>query len=401
MNDDNNLTENEKNVIEKIHNIYKSLRTKDKNINTIIKNINDLVIEDDENEYLKCLLYPEEYKGVKIPSDVPLPSCTFNFHETVTIKTNEVLGFVFNPIFLYNFERLDNKVYSSYGKIYDITDIEGNNEIYNKSFTLDYLTSFCRLRCVNGEPYFDKASITPHRINQKLPEIYNSYRLVSACAIVKYIGKVETANGIIGGTILNDESNYLSGKTLSRYIQYPMFILDNEIQKYSDYKLLKNNIYHKENNCLDGMKLIYYPLDNSYTEFIDVLKPEDIISSEIRHDGNINYYDGLYTDYMAIKANKNFKNGFKFYVYFLDDPKTPNIYKIDLYCNYECLPNPKYIDYLSLNIYNNNLNIKSKQNIINYIQNNCIVKLNDLNNLLDWEEILKQLNKKNIKINNI
>ena len=86
-------------------------------------------------------------------------------------------------------------------------------------------------------------------------------------------------------------------------------------------------------------------------------------------------------------------------VYFLGNGLNSMKFKLDFYCNFECIPNPKYQDYLTLNIYNNNLNIKNKQNIINTIRNKCVMKLNDYDNILDWEGILKKLDKEKKMIN--
>ena len=55
-----------------------------------------------EYDYLHNLLLPERCKGVKIPSAIPVPSCAFQMHNSVTLTTNET-GFMcamFNPYFL-------------------------------------------------------------------------------------------------------------------------------------------------------------------------------------------------------------------------------------------------------------------------------------------------------------
>ena len=55
-----------------------------------------------EYAYLNDLLYPEKCKGVKIPSPIPVPSCSFQLHNCVTLTTNDKgnLAFTFNPFFL-------------------------------------------------------------------------------------------------------------------------------------------------------------------------------------------------------------------------------------------------------------------------------------------------------------
>ena len=57
-----------------------------------------------EYNYLNNLLYPERCRNVKIPSPIPVPSCSFQLHNCVTLSTNQLgnLAFVFNPFFLGN-----------------------------------------------------------------------------------------------------------------------------------------------------------------------------------------------------------------------------------------------------------------------------------------------------------
>ena len=54
-----------------------------------------------EYNYLNNLLHPEKCKGVKIPSPIPVPSCSFQLHNCVTLTTNSHgnLAFLFNPFF--------------------------------------------------------------------------------------------------------------------------------------------------------------------------------------------------------------------------------------------------------------------------------------------------------------
>ena len=55
-----------------------------------------------EYNYLDNLLHPEKCKNVKIPSPIPVPSCAFQLHNSITVSTNSSgnLGIVFNPFFL-------------------------------------------------------------------------------------------------------------------------------------------------------------------------------------------------------------------------------------------------------------------------------------------------------------
>lgn len=390
------LNDKEKDIINKINRLYELIGSKNKNIENIINSINNLVEESDEFKYLQCLLYPEKYKGVKIPSEIPIQSCTFQYHHSFIENCGNRTGFLFNPFFLYNVKQLNdisdvNKYY--YGKFGEIC-----NGINETNTDIQYLTSLYNfgLSSYGGIEY---SGIKTIDIGQNINDLYTMYRLVSACVIIKNIGEVRNANGIIGGTIINDDFRFLGGIAPERH-PAPIFeilnIIGPNMNKFADYKNFNNSIYHKQNNSSEGMKLIYFPIDNSYEEFVEVIKPSNFESI---------YKEDLYIEgykvgkNIMIKPDKNFKNGFNFYFYFLNNENYNNLYKIDFYCNFECIPNPKYQDYLTLNIYNNNLNIKNKQNIINSIRNKCIVKLNDYDNILDWEGILKKLDKEKKLIN--
>ena len=55
-----------------------------------------------EYNYLNNLLVPEKCKGGKIPSPIPVPSCSFQLHNCVTLSPNSNgnIAILFNPYFL-------------------------------------------------------------------------------------------------------------------------------------------------------------------------------------------------------------------------------------------------------------------------------------------------------------
>ena len=392
------LDENEKKMLDKINEIYNLLKNENKDINKIINEIKELTGNDDKTLYLKSLLYPEKYKGVKIPNKVPLPTCTFQLHTSKLIRcyTNYPLRIVFNPFFLYDKSYCQDKFtipdyhYQKYGKYVYVDD---QIPKYKDTFSYDYLTSFYMIH--GPEQYFQ-----PSNSDQGITNLYSQYRLVSACIMLKYVGESDKISGILGGTILTDDCKYINGNIyVMNNLGYPIqsSILE-EYDKYLDYKNYVNNFYHKEVNCIDGIKLIYFPLDNTFEEFREIIKPTNVIDVKVDNNGNNLQARKI----SALKLDKNFKNNFKFYIYGLGLPDWglgKTYFKLDIYCNYECLPNPEFNEYLPLNIYNSNLNIHDKQNIMNIIRNKCIMKINDYENILDWKQILFNLEKKKIKIN--
>ena len=66
--------------------------------------VDELMQYNEMNEYiyLNNLLYPEKYKSVVIPSSIPVPSCSFQLHNSISLTTNSSgnLGVFFSPYFL-------------------------------------------------------------------------------------------------------------------------------------------------------------------------------------------------------------------------------------------------------------------------------------------------------------
>ena len=394
--ENNELNENEKEIIEKINDLYENLKYKNKNINHIIKKIKEITNIENDNLYFKALLYPEKYKGIKIPDKVPLATCTFQLHTTKLLSNlNDKFEIIFNPYFLYNSKYSYNgeieygmTAYKKYGK-----EIILSSNDYNDAFTYRYLTSFYKLVYDNDYDQFGYV-FAPDFVDQGIPNLYSKYRLVSACVELKYVGKLENVSGVLGGTIITENNPYIGGDLYvfndlampigSKFFKY--------YDKYIDYKQFSNSIYHKQQECIDGIKLLYFPLDNSFEEFHDVICPENIINTKSSIDND-------YSHKAMLECDNNYKNNFNFYIYGLGLPKGNNNFKLDVYCNFECLPNPEYSALLPLNIYNNNLNIKNKQNIINAIRGKCVDKLKPYDNILNWKNILYQIKNKRKIIN--
>ena len=98
-------------LINEVGDLYTSL-DKDKvdmlNIESKIKSLSRFCKHQKYN-YLNNLMYPEINKGVKIPTPIPIPSCSFQLHNCVTLRTNNLgnLAIIFNPFFLYSTNILD------------------------------------------------------------------------------------------------------------------------------------------------------------------------------------------------------------------------------------------------------------------------------------------------------
>ena len=305
-----------------------------------------------------------------------------------------------NPFFLYK-DKMYNGYYGKYidlnGDVYEGDSAPNKGKYYNV-FYLSSSFSFDDIKIREGgrEIFPGGLQISPTGFRQLVPDIYIRYRLVSACVIFKYMDKIEKAGGIIGGSIITEKTSYIggSGKVLiDGRLKEGMFV-PKELAKYYDLNLVRKSIYNKEVDCLDGIKLVYFPIDNSYEEFVDIIDYDDVKDVGMYVAGQEWFGNSFLLD---MKLNNNYSSGFYFYVY--TEGATPNTkYKVDLYFNFECLPNLNKFNYLSVNTYNMNISSKEKQSIIKIIQGRSIDSINNFYNVLDWKKTLESINNKNIKL---
>ena len=148
-------------------------------------------------DYLNDLLYPEKRKCVKIPSNIPIPSCSFTLFEQLQVQTNN-MGFLMlrlNPFLLL------------------ADDIHGGRFTLKVNTTTyycyaNYLSTLVYFRRNNwqGEPMgVDISSNIQSARFQDIPPVYSKYRLVSGSFSVRYIGELVDTQGTIGGGILYEQ----------------------------------------------------------------------------------------------------------------------------------------------------------------------------------------------------
>ena len=71
-----------------LNELYKSIKYND--IHGLIRILQKIIeYKDNKNKYLNEILYPEIYKYTKIPSLIPLPSCSFQLYFTETFTVND------------------------------------------------------------------------------------------------------------------------------------------------------------------------------------------------------------------------------------------------------------------------------------------------------------------------
>jgi hypothetical protein len=391
-----------------LNELYKSIKYND--IHGLIKVLQKIIeYKDNKNKYLNEILYPEIYKYTKMPSLISLPSCSFQLYFTETFTVNDNLYFMFSPFFLYNSKFMintdgsDNQLF--YGPNGDSTTkkhiIDNPHEKdWRKYYSPEYLTSFFYQD--NGDTgVTDNPWWYTVNINQGVGDLYKKYRLVSACMIVKYIGKQADAQGTIHGGIIYDDNPYVGIRcdyvTYDRNDPDTIRILGDNTANKGMFKYggkpnaLYNAFYHKENLMNEPMKLIYFPMDNSYEQFVNVCGLDDFKFSLSPIE-----YDGYTFDSCNLELkNNNNRTFFKFLVYITNAQYYEDAIKVEIFCNYEGIPNYEYLNYIPTNTNTYNINNKDKKEIIKKLQKKPIVSIDDKDaapiNSYNWEKDLKKI----------
>ena len=329
-----------------------------------------------EYNYLNNLLYPEKCKGVKIPSPIPVPSCSFQLHNCVTLTTNSKgnLAFVFNPYFLGN----SNDMTALNGELIKDKAIESVNWLSTLWVNNDE-----SLVGNNPNPFW-----RPVNIGQLIPNVYDQYRLVSASIVVKYIGRLDITSGVIGGAIVYQDNKSIGAEYKLEGAIGVDRTYNIDLNKYGNFDLAMDSFYHQENLCLEGIRELYFPLDNSYEEYTQltgVSKAESVIR-------NIDQTE--FAEFM-IKDVDSFKSGFNQFIYVLGAPPSSSCFKVDIYCNFECLPNATFLNYLPLSMNSDSISSAVKKAAIAVVQKKPIMSTKDQNAIVVskpsiWEKLKKK-----------
>ena len=314
-----------------------------------------------EYNYLNNLLYPEKCKGVKIPSPIPVPSCSFQLHNCVTLTTSTSgnLAFVFNPFFLANSNDFNTTV--------NINSDQGNYRLTETN----YLSTLWVNNHGSLTGYEPNDNWQPINIGQAIPNVYDQYRLVSASIIVKYIGRLDITSGVIGGAIIYDDNKVVGGVIKTENTEsgsVAVTVTGNPgLSKYGNFDLAMDSFYHQENLVLEGMRELYFPLDNSYEEYTKLAGNSTM--------GSITHNPGQYV--IKFDDSDMYKSGFNYFVYVLGAPASSSCFKVDIYCNYECLPNASFLNYLPLSMNPDSISNTEKKNAIAIVQQKPIMNLKD------------------------
>ena len=319
---------------------------------------------ENQYDYLNSLLHPEKCKGVKIPSPIPVPSCAFQLHNSITLSTNSSGNFVFafNPFFLCNS--------TLYGQEFNMTNISTGAE---SQCYFGYPTSFF----FNNSDNLDGRTAnvdgwTPIYIGQSIPNVYNQYRLVSASLIVKYIGRMDITSGVIGGAIVFDEGIY-PGYNYSSALPLPpnpsgICLPLASLGKYTNFDLAYDSFYYQENQCVEGIREIYFPLDNTYEEYTKAASNIQDFVKQVPSANNL---------FMMPGFQGMGKSGFQQLVYVMGAPVNSPCFKVDIYCNFETLPNAEFLNYMPISLSPKNIDQNVKKETMAIVQKSPITIAKD------------------------
>ena len=326
----------------------------------------------EECDYIESLLNPKDFKGAKLPSKYATPSTTFQLHNFFSFRINTSVRngndvFVFNPFYLYSDDirgtkaievRPDSSKFSGF-----ITGVTGQYW-YMANSNMD------------GMHPINYNWATATTATAYAPEVYSKYRVVSACMELRYLGPIDEACGVIGAGINFEKFQYLSGTYYDTRGEDAEFdptraaaasTLNPELPKYTNFDLIRDSSYFKENNCLEGMRLLYFPIDNKSLEYKPIITKKDI---------SVDFMNSS----MAIHIkDPSIVQGFNWFVYLQNCPMSSSrSYRIDYWVNFECIPKPKFLDYIPLTLSVFNVPKDLFKKVQEEMEKKAIQKLNNI-----------------------
>lgn len=350
----NSIDDSDLIVISKLNNLRASLCQEKLNVSYIKQQIEELSSfnQSQNYAYLTSLLCPERSRGSKMPSQIPVPSCSFQLHNSITLTTNASgnVAFVMNPCFLASESIIGSSVTigeTSYNIRNFVTSAWVNNN--------DTLTGSA-----------ENNNWVPVNFFQTLPDVYDQYRLVSASLVIRYIGRLDETRGQIGGAIFYDELPTMGGQ-----VQPGAGQVANTgspyLSKYGIFDYALDAFYSKTNMTLEGVRMLYFPIDNSYEEYTKVMN-DSILAVE----------DGLVDGKVVFNPSRDYYKGvFNWFFWAQGCPSATACFKADIYCNFECLPNARFLNYMPVSINNVYIPVDKRKEWIMSIQQHPIMKANE------------------------
>ena len=348
-------------LITKLNGLRSALNSDNINFRSVKQQIKDISKYDQVQtyDYLSNLLKPEKAKGCKVPSNIPIPSCSFQLHNSITLTTNTSgnVAFIMNPFFLASNNIIGQR----------LPNVEGNYTYVHKFLTSAWVNNSNTL---TGSASDD--NWTPIDFGQTIPPVYDQYRLVSASLVVKYIGRLDTVQGLVGGAVLFTDNSALGGQVQVASSATGAYdpsgagtnVVTTGLGQYGNFDLAQDSFYHSENMTLEGVRELFFPIDNSFEEYLKVLDKTSGL------DGN-----GGDSDPVEFVASPDmYKSGFNWFFYATNAPASSNCFKLDIYCNFECLPNAQFLNYMPISLTPFTVSVEEKKKAIVIAQQKPVMK---------------------------
>jgi hypothetical protein len=363
----------DKQMLSYVARLYEALNGEKLDLDKVKNSVEALSLFNQKQEYnyLNNLLFPEKQKGVKIPSPIPVPSCAFQLHNSITLSTNAsgYLAGLFNPFYLSNASILPADIGGGDLEVRRTTSLWINND-----------------NSLNGTS--DNINFKPIFIQQDIPNVYDQYRLVSASITLRYIGRLDIVSGLVGGAIVFDEMPYVGAIGMSDGGTLVHTVCPG-ISKYGNFDLAQDSFYWQENAALEGLRELYFPIDNSFEEYV---KLNNVTEGNFQPSA---VADQLPTGNHYLKVDQDYyKSGFNFMFYAWGVPPNSACFKLDIYCNFEALPNASFLNYLPLSMNPMCISSQEKKRANMIVQQKPIMKLNDQEKRLEttpmpsiWERL--------------
>lgn len=374
----NSLDNDDLVIITKLYNLKNALSGDKINMSSVKRDIEELSTFNKINNYnyLRNLMCPERSRGSKLPSQIPVPSCSFQMKNSITLTTNSTgnLAFFMNPFFLANETVI--------GTPSVIPGVETGGDRWFAGFASSAWVN--QNSSLNGTSA--NSNWVPVNLGQTLPPVYDQYRVVSASLSVKYIGRLDAVQGEVGGAIFCEDINTFGGQNATDEALTPGNITTTKargLSKFGIFDYAEDAVYSKRNSTLDGVRLLYFPLDNTYEEFAKVASTNDI---EIDRDSTTDAQEW-------IQVGKK-QNGFNWFFWCSGGPISSSCFRVDICINFECLPSASFLNYIPVTISSCFLLPEEKKRAILYIQDHAIDKNSGSSEDIDVPDVYLKLIKK-------
>lgn len=381
------IDQDDRRMLDYIGRLYKAVNGETLNLDDLESAVDALATFNQRQEYnyLNNLLHPEKCKGVKLPSPIPVPSAAFQLHNSVTVSTNSSgnLGIVFNPFFLYDKSAMTRtNGLQTVTSTADFTQPGANCLLYGSNLSSFWIN--------NDDALLGNAAgqgeWKPMNIGQGIPNVYDQYRLVSASIVIKYIGRLDIVSGVIGGAIVFDENRYIGANGLSMVVNnvssgvtdkgQKNWTSNPALDKYSNFDLAMDSFYHQENLCLEGCRELYFPVDNTFEEYMKLTDNSTLQGTFIPSSATSSYD---ITKVWLQSDQDYYKSGFNYMIYVLGAPASSACFKVDIYCNFECLPNAEFLNYMPISVNPTMISPAEKAMAIKQAQNKAVQKASSEN----------------------